>query len=258
MTRRLLIPVFAQFPHSSFLFPIMSTAKAQELPERTVKFRFPKVPDFTDAAYDRTNPEHFVRAWDQRLRESYVGYASMIELQDKLFHCALKSGVNSRAWCKDLSDEYMRRLKCPNHTCGEVSYSISSSRLIWARSAGHGSPSLLALSLDPLLTRFLIFTLFLHYFIFHLSSEDLVCLLLPLDFFSFWSALSGSVGHPSPFPPLFSFIFSSGPQDLIFKDRVYFKDFSPVATPDPSLEDRWQRFNTRAYAPEKSSDSKSE
>ena len=95
-------------------------ASETKLPERTVQFRFPKSPDFTDPEYDQRNPEHFFRAYDNRLRERYVAGAEMIELQEQIRHCALKSGVNSKEWCQELGLEYMRRLKCPNYVCAEV------------------------------------------------------------------------------------------------------------------------------------------
>lgn len=69
-----------------FVLASMSHA-APPLPERTVKFRFPKVADFTDPEYDKNDPEHWIRAKDQRLRESFVAHAEMLELQQKIIQC---------------------------------------------------------------------------------------------------------------------------------------------------------------------------
>lgn len=102
-----------------------------KLPERTVHFRFPKSPDFLDPEYDQRNPEHYIRAWDQRIRERYVAGAEMLELQEQIRMCFLKSGVNAKEWCHDLGAEYMRRLKCPGYVCSEVRPCCLLRKLFW-------------------------------------------------------------------------------------------------------------------------------
>lgn len=93
---------------------------AEALPHRTAAYRFPKVPDFTDPDYDKGNPEHYVRARDQRLREYHVNYAYMLRLQDNLKTCIMQTGINAKRECHELGAEYMRRLSCPNYSCPEV------------------------------------------------------------------------------------------------------------------------------------------
>eukprot|EP01127_Copromyxa_protea_P006734 TRINITY_DN16725_c0_g1_i1.p1 TRINITY_DN16725_c0_g1~~TRINITY_DN16725_c0_g1_i1.p1 ORF type:complete len:141 (-),score=17.31 TRINITY_DN16725_c0_g1_i1:24-413(-) len=92
---------------------------SEGLPPRTVSYKFPKVPDFTDPDYDKSNPAHFVNARDQRVREYFVGYAYMLRLQESLRTCYLQNGINAKRVCHEQGAEYMRRLSCPNYTCPE-------------------------------------------------------------------------------------------------------------------------------------------
>lgn len=92
----------------------------ESLPHRTVAYRFPKVPDFTDPEYEKSNPEHFILARDQRMREYHVNYVYMLRLQQTLRLCILQSGINSKRECHDLGAEYMRRISCPNYSCPDV------------------------------------------------------------------------------------------------------------------------------------------
>eukprot|EP01126_Amoeba_proteus_P009606 TRINITY_DN1365_c0_g1_i1.p1 TRINITY_DN1365_c0_g1~~TRINITY_DN1365_c0_g1_i1.p1 ORF type:complete len:140 (-),score=15.61 TRINITY_DN1365_c0_g1_i1:91-510(-) len=91
----------------------------QELPPRTVPFRFPKVPDFTDPDYERRNPEHHFRAIEQRIHTKYLAIAEMRQLQEDLRLCYIRSGVNARRECYPLTQTYLRRLKCSNYICDD-------------------------------------------------------------------------------------------------------------------------------------------
>jgi hypothetical protein len=85
--------------------------------ERTVPYRFPKVPDYLDPEYDRNNFDMQIRAGEQRFREHLIVVVEMRQLRETLRRCILRHGINSNRECHDLSAEYMKRIRCPGYIC---------------------------------------------------------------------------------------------------------------------------------------------
>lgn len=103
----------------------------QNLPERTVKYKFPKTPLITEPDYDPTNVEHVYGAKVNQLVERHVISAEMTELAKETHKCVLTHGVNARYQCRSLSAEYWRRINCPHFVCeDDPRYHIMDPQLI--------------------------------------------------------------------------------------------------------------------------------
>lgn len=86
-------------------------------PHRTVGYRFPKVPDYTDPEYDRNSFKHQIEAGEQRTREYLIAVTEVRQLRENLRRCILRTGINSGRECRDLSTEYVKRISCPGYVC---------------------------------------------------------------------------------------------------------------------------------------------
>eukprot|EP01120_Amphizonella_sp_Union-15-10_P010751 TRINITY_DN4414_c0_g1_i3.p1 TRINITY_DN4414_c0_g1~~TRINITY_DN4414_c0_g1_i3.p1 ORF type:complete len:152 (-),score=33.36 TRINITY_DN4414_c0_g1_i3:66-470(-) len=81
------------------------------LPPRTVPYRWKKVPDFEDPEFVANDPEAFQRAKFQRLREHAVKLEEMALLQKKMKDCYFRWTTNQSQNCKEIVNEYWKRLQ---------------------------------------------------------------------------------------------------------------------------------------------------
>jgi len=95
----------------------MAQSDNVRLPPRTVKFQFPKVPDFTDPNYESTNIDHFLLAYEQQKRERFVISTEVEELREQTRQCIIKNSVNNRFVCRPLLSAYWKRINCANQVC---------------------------------------------------------------------------------------------------------------------------------------------